>query len=273
MVGRGDFAVFILVAGLVHVAALAVFGPSLARAPEAGAGEGPSLRAADPALAELVELWNTPPETGDASALAGPGEGGDPPDAAAAEAEQGVDAASEVAALGETSGPGKAPKRPIFAAPPKANTTAPPKLALKAPDPGGFTAPTLASPSASSPGGFGSGFGGSPGDGSPGGSLAGLGGGGLGGGLALPDQPIEESFAPETAPVPLRRPTEEELAAALAAQPEDADQPSIVVEGAVAADTPSLPDPSLGGGLAPPSGPSSPGGLAPLPPIPEPEPE
>lgn len=278
MVGRLDFAVFIVGALLLHVAALAAFGPELSRSSGQEERASHSLKAADPELAALVELWNTPPETGDASALTGPGEEAPPPDTTdAAQAEAGVDAASEVAALGETSGPGKAPVRPIFAAPPKAKTAPPPRLALGGDQLSSLAAQSGAGPTLGAPSGLQSQ---SPSPSSLGGTgLAALGSGGLGSGLSLPDQPVEENFAPEDAPAPIARPDAETLAALLAAQPEDEEQPSIVIEGAPPPEDED-PMPSLSGSLGAPAAPlgggfpSSPGGALPsLPSLPSPEPE
>ncbi|MEM9146002.1 MAG: hypothetical protein AAGC57_07355 [Pseudomonadota bacterium] len=249
MLRRPEFTLFVVFALALHVAGVAAFGPVLARAPDDAAARQPSLRAADPALAELIDLWNTPPETGEASDLSGPSEEAPPPDTTeAAKAEAGVEAAAEVEDLGEFTGPGKDAKRPIFAPKPKTKTTAPQRLATVAVETVGIGSLALSAdtdePAVRAPGslagprgdaGEGSGVTGIDGGEdaqSPGATFSALGGGGIGAALALPDRPEEESFAPETAPVPPARPTPEALTAALAAQPKDDDQPSIVIEGA-----------------------------------------
>jgi len=202
---RADFLAILAVAAAAHAGALALWQPRFSGGEAEGREITVSARAASGELAELVEAWNTPPETGDAAEL------GDTraeaarhgtEDAAAADAE--VAALDAVADLGPVSGPGKEAKRPIFAPPPSTTTAPPPQLALRAPEPQAFSPPGLSAPDSSGPS-LGA-IGGGPGA-SPGGSLAMPGAEmGPGGGLALPSAPVEESFAPETSPLPRERP-------------------------------------------------------------------
>ncbi len=247
---RRLFPAFLAVAAGVHALGLVLLAPAIWRAPEPQAAmpAGP-VRAASPEIAALVEHWNTPPETGEAAALGEVAAETDPPDTAeAARAETGVEA-GEASDLGEVSGPGKAPKRPIFAPKIDTPTAPPPQIALRLPEPSGF------SPAAAA----------MPGDAGPGSALGGLAspGGGLGAGpgpsagpsLALPTPIEEESFAPETAPFPVPRPDPAAIAALEAA-----------AEAAEEEDLAPLPDLPEGPGAVPadgatplPSGPALPG--------------
>ncbi len=212
------FPLFLLAAAALHAVALAALAPLVETPPPA---EGPlyRVRGADPELAALIAAWNTPPETGAASELDGPGPEAPPPDTTeAARVEAEVEAQEAVEDLGPVSGPGKEARRPIFAPPPKARTAAPAAPTLRVAqlsetglerevEPMGITPPALGRPSV---GGADLGIGGAAADGEAGGggigaSLGGLDGGGAAG-FALPDAPVEESFAPETAPLPPVRP-------------------------------------------------------------------
>ncbi len=214
---------FLAVTALLHAAGLVLLAPAIWQPPLAGESAGAApVRAASAEIAALVELWNTPPKIGPASALDTPAEATSRPDTAAAEAaETGVEA-GDASDLGESTGPGTKPERPIFAAKITTNTAPPPELAFTAetePSP-----PSLAPPALAAPGGLGgSGL-------SLGGSdaVAGLSlGGGFGAApgataaLALPDRPEEESFAPETAPLPRPRPDPATLAAEEAEEAEE----------------------------------------------------
>lgn len=272
-------AAFLLLAGLAHGAGLLMLAPSIwSGGSGSGGADATTVAGASAELSALVEHWNTPPELGTAAEIAAPTADTAAPDTStAAAAEAGVDA-GDASALGEATGPGKAPKRPIFAAKIKTKTTAPPKLALRAPEPMGFSAPSLAPPGGDA--GIGS-IGGSAGlAAAPGAALSsGLGEGSAG--FALPTRPEEESFAPETAPLPRARPDPAALAAGTVIAEE---VPPMEILGEIEdleeAEAPGLPAPALPGSALPGSdlpGPGKPGGsaaggLLPAAPLPSPAP-
>lgn len=158
------------------------------------------MASADAEIAALVEAWDTPPETGEASNLDAPETVAEPSIEPATEAELAVEAGEATEALQENEDPGESPDRPIMASLPKTRTAPPPSLAGPAPTalaaPAGFAMAALSSPS-------------------PGGGLSSS---GIGGGMASLSAPGMASPSRPMAPPP--PPPEEELAEDEAAREE-----------------------------------------------------
>ena len=156
MRAAGFFLFLCISAGLHLLAALNLPEGALGGGPAPGAEAGAELAGADAEIAALVEAWDSPPETGQASELSEARADAAADTTAAEEALAAVEAGAATEALAETDDPGPTPDRPIMAKLPTPNTQAPGALAPRMPAPSlsGPVADTgVDSPASPSPGG------------------------------------------------------------------------------------------------------------------------
>lgn len=188
-----EFAAFVLVSTAVHTLVLAGLPDTMSGGEAGSAGATAELSGADADIAALIRAWETPPETGRTRDLSAPEPVGAADTSDAQAALEAVEAGEATAGIADTTDPGPTPARPVMAALPTPDTTAPARLGMSMP------APSLSSPTADT--GIDTRVARSGGNR---GSMA-----ALSPSVAAPSRPTapppEESMAPESAPLPVRR--------------------------------------------------------------------